>query len=392
MNAALDLAQIAHRFPLIPRPRPAYPPLPDRIDDVRTLARTAGEGGSVLLSQAVQAMNKAALIASDCGRPDLARTWCRRQFDLFLRARPLNAKEARYALEPAVNLARLAIRAGDADGAYHLLEDLFHAVADRGNAIIDDTPVSFRDLTTSDTEHRNVVQWLWGVFLAEGARALISAGRWQQAAKHSERHHGVGRRLLDGRQAAIVSRCLAQQPKDAQALLDDSTPSEPWERLVARALDVLCLRACAQPADTKIAAMRQRYLDLEPADELVVFHTRLGLTVLDLAGGPGQPDTAPIAARLVSDVLTAGDGYAARDLLSYQACRLALTDADEQRLTAAVEAAGLGSDGIPEPLAGDLHAAVQQSEAGIAAHFGARLRPAAPPFTSGQPFAGSRTV
>ncbi|MGI5293025.1 hypothetical protein ACQEVF_58290 [Nonomuraea polychroma] len=387
MDAALDLDQIAQRFPLIPRPRPAYPPLPDRIADVGALARTAGDGngGAVLLPQAVQALNKASLIASDCGRPDLARTWCLRQFNLFLRARPLGAKEARYALEPAVNLARLAIRAGDADHAFHLLEVLYSAVANRDDAVICDSPVSFRDLTTSDNEHRDVLQWLWGVFLAEGARALISSGRWQQAAEHAERHGGVGRRLLDGRQVAIVSRCLAGQPKAARTLLDDSTPREPWERLVALALGALCHRASGQSADAEIAAMWHRYLDLEPAAELVVFRTRLGLTVLDLTGGPGQPGTGPIAARLVDDVLAIGDGYAARDLLAHQACRAALTDAHERTLTAAIHAAGLGAGAIPEPLADDLHAAVQLSEARIAAHFGARLRPALSLLSLAQP-------
>ncbi|MEV0624156.1 hypothetical protein AB0I81_63360 [Nonomuraea sp. NPDC050404] len=372
MDAALDLAQIAQRFPLIPRPRPTYRPLPDRINDVRTLARAAGTS-PVLLAQAVQAMNKGSLIASDCGRPDLARAWCRRQIHLFLNARPLTAQEARYALEPAVNLARLAIRAGDADGAYQQLENLYRAVTDHGDALVDGEPVSFHDLTASADDHRDVVQWLWGVFLAEGARALISAGHWQQAAQHAERHHGVGRRLLDGRQIVIVARCLAGQHENAQALLDESTLTDPWEHLVALPLGVLCRRASGRPADAEIEAMRQRYLDLEPADELIIFYTRLGLTMIDLAGGPDQTTAASITARLVHDIRAAGDGYAARDLLAHQTCRAALTDAHERMLIAAVEAAGLNTGPIPAPLIDDLHAAVQLSEARIAAHFGTRL-------------------
>ncbi|TDC08062.1 hypothetical protein E1267_11350 [Nonomuraea longispora] len=379
MDSAHHLARIAQRFPLIPRPRPTYRPLPDRINDIRALARTAAANGSpILLAQAVQAMNKASLIASDCGRPDLARAWCRRQIQLFLDARPLSAQEARYALEPAVNLARLAIRAGDADGAYQQLENLYRAVTAHSDALIDGEPTSFYDLTASADEHRDVAQWLWGVLLADGGRALIGAGRWQQAAQHAERYRGVGRRLLDGRQIVIVARCLAGQPEAARQLLDESTLTDPWERLVALPLGALCRRAGGQPADAEIAEMRQLYLALEPADELIVFHTRLGLAMIDLADGPDQEAAASIAARLVHDILAAGDGYAARDLLAHDACRAALTDAHEQTLIAAVEAAGLSTGAIPAPLIGDLHATVELSEEQITAHFGTRLRPATP--------------
>jgi hypothetical protein len=63
-----------------------------------------------VLSIAAAAQNKAALIASDCGLTNLARsrhaneaTWCWCQFDAYLRALPWGARVAQHALEPLVN-------------------------------------------------------------------------------------------------------------------------------------------------------------------------------------------------------------------------------------------------------------------------------------------------
>jgi hypothetical protein len=95
--------------------------------------------------------------------------------------------------------------------------------------------------------------------------------------------------------------------------------------------------------------------------------------MVDLAGGLQQPDAASIAARIGHHVRTAGDGYAARDLLAHEACRAVLTDARERTFLAFVEAAGLSTATMPESLMGDLHVAVQMSVARIATHFGTRL-------------------
>jgi hypothetical protein len=56
MDATFDRAQIAQRFPLIPRPRPACQPLPDRTNAIGALARTAdaGDGGPILLARRVR--------------------------------------------------------------------------------------------------------------------------------------------------------------------------------------------------------------------------------------------------------------------------------------------------------------------------------------------------
>jgi hypothetical protein len=64
-----------------------------------------------------EALNKAALIVSDCGMPDMAHEWCWRQIDPYCRAGRLTVRQARHMLEPVVNLARLLIRADDAAAA-----------------------------------------------------------------------------------------------------------------------------------------------------------------------------------------------------------------------------------------------------------------------------------
>jgi hypothetical protein len=62
------------------------------------------------------------------------------------------------------------------------------------------------------------------------------------------------------------------------------------------------LRGLAEKGDL------ERYLGLEPAPELVLVRARLGLTVIDLAGGIEQPHAAQAAIRLVHEAVATGDG------------------------------------------------------------------------------------
>lgn len=363
----MDADRIAQRFPLVARPRPACPPLDVRVREVAELARAAAEqtdrgrtGDGLAL--AATAHNKAALIASDCGLPDLARSLCWQQFDVYLASRPLGARAVRYTLEPIVNLARLLIRDGNGTGAHHLLDTLYHAVSLRTDAVIDGRQTSFRDITDSDEDHRTLCQWLWTVLLADGTRALAGASRWGEALAHVEQHSGVGRRLLDGRQIAILARCLAGDPTSATALLDESALSEPWEQPVAACLSVLCLTVGARPADSPIATMVEHHLNLEPAPELVLFRTRLGLAVTDLASGVDPPIAAQAATHLIHEAVAARDGYAARDVLAHDGCKARLTGSERQALTAAVQCSGLDRGAMPRYLMTDLLAAVKMSE------------------------------
>jgi hypothetical protein len=367
-----DLNRLARRFPLVARARPACEPLEVRVREVSDLARAAGSAtDSDLLPMAATAHNKAALIASDCGMSELARSLCWRQHHVYRRNRPLPAAAARFALEPLVNLARLLIRGGDGESAHRMLDVLYRAVTSRADVVLDGTPLSFRDLTDSVEAHRAVGRWLWTVLLADGIRALVEAGRWEQALEHAQRLGGVGVRLLDGRQIAIVARCLADDPDSALALLEGSAAPTTSERCVAACLNVFCLTHGSRPATDAVADMVEQYLNLEQAAGLHFAHVRLGLAVIDLAGAVDQPAARRVARYLMRQVVAVGDGYAARATLTHAMCRSHVTDGEEQALSATVYAAGLDHGALPDQLMADLMAAVGTSESAVARHLDA---------------------
>ncbi|WP_225882237.1 hypothetical protein [Streptomyces aureocirculatus] len=332
------------------------------------LADTAKREGKV--ASATVALNKAALIASDCGLPDLARALCWRHAQVFLCAQPLGAQEARFALEPLVNLARLRIRDGDGNGGYLLLDTLITAVRAKSEAEIDGRTVSFQHLTDSADAHRRVHQWLWTVLLGDGTRALVKAGQWDRARAHIERHHGVGQRLFDGRQVGVLVRCLSGQPTEALGYLNHSTLSEDWEHAVAACLAVLCMTtdgdALVGPAKTMIGT----YLALDTSPELAFFRSRLGLAVLDLSA---RSEQAGVLGRLTHEATTQEDGYVARDVIAHPSCREEMPQDKLRTLTASVASAGLGRGYIPEPFKRDLLTAVAISSS-VAEHHLAQQR------------------
>lgn len=277
---------ILRRFPLVPRPRPITKALTARIDDLRTLANRAEREDDLTAASAVY--NQAALIASDCGEPELARQWCREHADAYLRALPLGAQAARHALEPLVNLARLHIRSDHGDAALRLLTDLFRAVSSRTDALIDGYPLPASRLTRTAEDHREVRQWLWSLLLADGARALTSAGRWKEAYDHLQRHNGIGRRMLDGRQVVVIAHATAGEIRHARTLVAETACGEPWEQSVTACLDYLCGKAAGE--ETFLDALLDSYRRLMPTPSLAVFHTRLGLSIIDAAGGVAHPE------------------------------------------------------------------------------------------------------
>ncbi|MEV5338327.1 hypothetical protein AB0K93_07550 [Streptomyces sp. NPDC052676] len=365
----MDASRIAQRFPLVARPRPACPPLPDRIKEISTLAAAAEQHGGP--SQAATALNKSALIASDCGLPSLARELCWRHAELYLRAQPLGAQEARYALEPLVNLARLRIRDSEGERAYRLLDTLYRAVRDQTDLVLEDHPVSFRNLTATAEDHRTVCQWLWTVLLGDGTRALVAANQWDRARAHVVQHKGVGRRLLDGRQVEIVARCLGGDTASARRILDESTLSEAWEHPVAACLAGLCVTSTGGPPEGAIKKMAAEYLNLSTAPDLAVFRTRIGLTVLDLSSP--SIDTA-VTQRLLGDALRSGDGYVARDVLAHRACTDAMAEGVRRQLVEVVAAAGLADGSLKADLKRALLVAVEASAKTVERRLGVRHR------------------
>jgi hypothetical protein len=102
---ASPLTAAVRRFPLLGRPRPDCPTLPARIQEIADAVDTARHKPDHGMADAAHALNKAALIASDAGMTDLAEHLCWQHIDTYRHTgRPLTILEARYLLEPVLNL------------------------------------------------------------------------------------------------------------------------------------------------------------------------------------------------------------------------------------------------------------------------------------------------
>ena len=319
------------RFPLVARSRPACLPLNERVGELERLADTAGQDPTRVSA----VLNQAALLAYDMGMPDLARTWCHGHARAQSTRLPGTAKTAIHALEPIVNLARLLIRNGDGQGALHLLHTLFEAVINQTDTEVDaGLVVPGAELTTTEEEHQTVVRWVWKVLLADGTRALITAGRWTQALEHLRAHNGIGNRMGDGRQVAVIAHLVTGEPDKAHALVEATTPGKPWEEAVTALLGALC-----RPGPAQIEAMVAHYNALEWDPATAVFHTRLGLTVCDVLGEQDQR-SLQVWEHLAHLVLDVGNGYCARELVMVAPSTRRQT---QERLATLIQECGLGA-------------------------------------------------
>ena len=329
------------RFPLVARPRPIAGPLAARIDDLCALAERAAREDDRAAASAVY--NQAALLASDCGQPDLARRWCHEHAAAYLRAVPLDARAARHALEPLVNLARLQIRDRDGDAALRSFTDLFEAVSSRTDVVIDGQALPASRLTRSEDEHREVRQWLWSVLVAEGTRALASAGRWSEAHEHLERHHGIGQRMLDGRQVAIIARLADGDTAFARSIVAETAPGEPWEDAVTACLAYLCDRSSQKHLTLAIDG----YLRLKPAKPFAVFQARLGMTLIDAAAGTADAPLLRLASTLVANCAAWGDARVAQEILRHQGMAAGINHRQAVQLAGIVLNSGFGLGELP---------------------------------------------
>jgi hypothetical protein len=307
------------------------------VNELTDLAHAAVTQGDPIKAAAVH--NQAALIASDTGIPDLARTWCHRHARLHLAHTPLDCPAARRALEPLVNLARLRIRAGHGEAAYRLLTRLYTAVTTHTDTTIDGTDLPAA-LTATEEDHQEVCQWLWSITLADTARALTSAGRWNDALTHMRDHHGIGHRLLDGRQIAIIAALTTDHPDHALALLDDCTPIDAWEHAIS---GCFALHSGSDPA---AAHLTQHYEQVPLRPEIAVFRTRLGLAILD-AEHTDHLSIDAFTAQLIQRTLDTCDGYAVQDLISEPRCTAHMTSKQTAAADAFVEDCRLGSGRLP---------------------------------------------
>jgi hypothetical protein len=350
---------IALRFPLVPRVRPGCLPLTTRVGNLVELADRAEREAYQGMASSV--FNQAALLASDLGLPDLARQWCHRHAAAYLRGLPRTGMDAIRGLEPLVNLARLHIRAGHGDEGHRMLVALYEAVT-VGAAITLDSITVPPNLTATDADRQEVRQWLWRVVIADGTRALTTAGRWQEALAHLERHHGVGEHMLDGRQVAVLARATANDYEGAQQLIAGTAPGDPWENAVTACLSLLCRPLDSSPTDREITQVLASCHQLDYQENLVVFHTRLVLSIVDMAGPRGHSRVRNEAEELVDRILDLGDGYAAREVLGHDATVALLTEQQMKGLAETVNACALGQGTIPAGLRADLLSALSASE------------------------------
>lgn len=353
---------VEQRFPLLPRSKPVCRSLSDRLDRVRHQADRASQHTDNVLLHAAEAHNLAALIVSDCAMPALARDLCWRQFDLFATHGPYDQATAKLALQPVVNLARLHTRDGHGNTAYQLHEALFHAAQTRTAASIDDRIISLGTIIHSGDDHSEIVRWLWTILLADGLRALCRSGRWSEALHRAEQHNGVGHRLFDGRQVAIIAHCADHHHAEAIRLTEASATPTAWEEAVAACLKVLCLTWADQPTHSATTTMIDAYLALDPVPEHAAFHVRLGLSVADLAHH--THDTQPVIRMIEHSALDSADAYAARDARTHRTPS-SLTDTAAHNLDQTIRSAGLGTT-MPPRLLDNLMQSVQKSETALA--------------------------
>jgi hypothetical protein len=347
---------IAKRFPLVARFRPACLPLPDRVQTLVDLASRAAEQNDQGLASTV--FNQAALLASDIGLPDLARQICHRHAQAYLAAVPLPAMSAIRGLEPLINLARLQIRAGHPDDARQRLLALYEAVGTG-------TPVTFEgitvpaNLTHTAEDRREVHAWLWRVLLADGTRTLTATGRWPEALAHIKQHHGIGTRMLDGRQVAVMAALVEGNTDRATELLTNTSPGEPWEQIVTACLTVLCRNDDGQSVENLVNS----YLTHETKPGLTVFEIRLGLATLDAIGSADHREARRLTDIIARRTADARDGYAARELLAHPMAIAFSTAREVQHLNDLAQTCALGAGTLPEEFHADLSAPLNIAQA-----------------------------
>lgn len=354
-------AKIARRFPLLPRSRPPAQRLQRRVNEVGEIAQSARrERDENRATRASEALNKAALIASDCGLADLARDLCWRQFDIFHSAAPFAGQAAKMALQPLVNLGRLATHGSDGNRAYAIFHSIYDAVTNQATCNIDGREVDFNNLVADSEQRQELRRFAWTVLLADGTRALTQAGRWSDAVQNLQRYRGIGKRLLDGRQAAILHRTSEGDCDAAIDMIKESVTPEPWEYAVATCLHTLCLQLGNNRAEAE--AMIGAYLRLQPQPEHQVFRTRLGLCVIDLVAGVNHASVPRVIQRVNQEAVATVDARLAWDVLTHELCQSALSQHGLNTLVETVESSGLRSGTMPPHLLDALVASVKVGE------------------------------
>ena len=349
--SSFTLSAVIRRFPLLGRPRPSCPALPERVQEVADIAYTAGRDGADGLAEGAHALNKAALIASDCGLPDLARELCWLHIDVYRTVdRPLVIREARHMLEPVLNLARLQLRARDGDHALRLLTEMFHAIRSDDDLVLDGRTLPLAHLVGTRAEHHKLHEWIWLHLIGDGIRALALAGRWDDAVAHARAHRGIGRHLMEGRQAVIVAHRMNGDLVEARAALADSSPRHPWEFQVGSCLKVMCTDLDSVAIRQDVRTMVARLVERQPIPGYAFFRAQLGLSVATLADAVDPDAASHVLVQVAEEAIASRDGYAAGEVLRHGDTRAGVTGAQRAALTYLVDTSGLKTGALPDPL------------------------------------------
>lgn len=391
---ASPLTAAVRRFPLLGRPRPNCPALPARIQEIADAVNTARhKAANHSMADAAHALNKAALIASDASMTDLAEQLCWQHIDTYRHARrPLTILEARYLLEPVLNLARLQIRTDQGTAALQLLESMCYAVTRRADLVVAEQTLPLATLLGEPAERGQLQQWVWLQLIGEGIRALALAGRWDDAVEHARHHNGIGDHLMEGRQAKIIAHCLRGESPQARTLLAESTTSQTWEHDIAACLNLMCLQIGKEPTSPcgslpLLTAAVARYDGCNDTANYASYRARLGLTIATLANNISVSTATALLTRVAGNAISSADGYAARDVLGFRDPVEGITDAQRSHLHRLAADAGLGIGTLPAPLLQRLTAASDEAAAVLDAALAARrLRPGrSPPLQPDRP-------
>ncbi|MDX8036931.1 thiopeptide-type bacteriocin biosynthesis protein [Lentzea sp. BCCO 10_0856] len=355
------------RFPLVPLRRFRCPDLETNARNVHECADSCREPVTVeeRINRACTVWNLSALIAADCGLPDLAADLCRQQFQIFRAASPISGVAVIPSLQPLVNLARLTRRAGDPEGAYRELEAIKQAVRGGGKVMIHGEPVDFNGLIIDCPS--TVDRWLRDVMCDDGTRALAAAGQWAKAATHAEKYDDADTQLREARQTRIIAHVTSGQTGTALDMVENTVASETWEHAVAA-----CLRGYALlktqslgPAEV-IDLLNTVRRACEATDRpTALFRARLGLTALDLVLAAGS-QARTLCTELVQDAERSADAFVAREVLAHADCRAWAMPAELTGLRALVDRAGLGAGRIPWPILTELVAATEVAKSVLA--------------------------
>ncbi|WP_329128251.1 hypothetical protein [Streptomyces sp. NBC_01465] len=100
------------------------------------------------------------------------------------------------------------------------------------------------------------------------------------------------------------------------------------------------------------------FLNRPDAPGMAVFDTRLGLTLLDVAGSPEDPAARLVVANLYRRAVRTTDGYVAREAFTYPLFSVLATGQEQNACRALLHACGLESGTLPEYLSELLAAAL----------------------------------